>query len=418
MRKVIKIIAFLIILICLAFGGLIIYAKYFHNSNIKAVSYYADEFPVTSSQFSEEFESIHKVVKDNYSLYPSKQINMDSLYNIFSNKLNDQITSSVDFGFFLKEYFAALQVGHASVYLKDHYANYAPSYIEGRIFIDNPNSYLTEYGFKDKDEIIAINSVSTHDWINQNKKYTPASTEDTRILMTARKAFRSWSDTIQRYLLFRGDDTININLPLKKEDYFTKEAHKEINWKILHGNIGYISILLMMGHVVDKFEDAYNQIKDLPYLIIDVRKNGGGNSENGRLICEYLIREPQPYCLSPNRNIQPQDNAYKGKIYILTSHFTFSAAESFVLDLLESGNAILIGEPTGGDTGNGPKRFKTNNNIYFRVPTRESMLSPEGFPMEGVGIPPHYNVSQSVVDFFKNKDTVLEFALQIIEKDS
>lgn len=418
MRKVIKLIAFLIILICLAFGGLIIYAKYFHSSNIKAISYYVDELPVTSSQFSEEFEGIHKDVKDNYSLYPSKQINMDSLYNIFSNKLNSQITSSSDFGLFLKEYFAALQVGHASVYLKDRYANYVPSYIDGRVFIDSPNSYLTEHGFKNKDEIIAINGISTHDWISQNKKYTPASTEDTRILMTARKAFRSWSDTIQTYLLFRGDDTININLPLKKENYFTEETHKEINWKILQDNIGYISILSMMGNVVDKFEDAYNQIKDLPYLIVDVRNNGGGNSENGRLICEYLIREPQPYCLSPNRNIQPQDNAYKGKIYMLTSHFTFSAAESFVLDMLESNNAILIGEPTGGDTGNGPKRFKTNNNIYFRVPTRKPALSPQGFPMESVGIPPHYNASQSVVDFFKNKDTVLEFTLQMIEKDS
>ena len=157
-----------------------------------------------------------------------------------------------------------------------------------------------------------------------------------------------------------------------------------------------------MGDVVDKFEDAYNQIKDLPYLIIDVRKNGAGSSENGRLICEYLIREPQPYCLSPNRNIQPQDNASKDKIYLLTSHFTFSAAESFVLDMRESGNAILIGEPTGGDTGNVPKRFKTKSNIYFRIPTRQPALFPLEFPLEGVGIPPHYNVSESVNDFFKN----------------
>ena len=110
---------------------------------------------------------------------------------------------------------------------------------------------------------------------------------------------------------------------------------------------------------------AYNQIKDLPYLIIDVRGNGGGNSRYGRLICEYLIRKPQPHCLSPDKNMTPQNSAYKGKMYLLTSHFTFSAAESFVLDMRESGNAILIGEPTGGDTGNGPKRFKTNNNKFI-----------------------------------------------------
>lgn len=343
---------------------------------------------------------------------------MDSLYNIFSDKLNNHTTSSTDFGLLLREYFAALQVGHASVYLKDFYADYSPKYIEERVFIDRPNSYLANHGFKDKDEITAINGSLIHDWINQNKIYTPASTEDTRKLMTAKKAFRSWSDTIQNYLILRDNDTINIKLPLKKNTYFTKEIHENIDWKTIQDSIGYIRILSMMDDVVDKFSDAFNQIKELPYLIIDVRGNGGGNSRYGRLICEYLIRKSQPHCLSPDKNMTPQNSAYKGKLYLLTSHFTFSAAESFVLDIRESGNAILIGEPTGGDTGNGPKIFKTNNNIYFRIPTREPALSPQGFPMEGIGIPPHYNVSQSAIDFFKNKDTVLEFTLQMIEKDS
>lgn len=418
MKKVIKLLAYLLVLICIVLGGLVIYAKYFHSSNIKTVSYYVTDFPVSPSQFSDEFENIHEVVKDNYSLYQSKQINIDSLYSKFANKLNNQITTPSDFGLLLKEYFASLQVGHASVYLKDFYADYAPKYIEGRIFIDQPNKYLMKYGFKDKDEIAAINGILSHDWINQNKIYTPASTEDTRKMMTARKVFRSWNDTLQNYQLLRGDDTINIKMPLKKETYFTEETDEKICWKILQDSIGYINIPSMMGEVVDEFVDAYNQIKELPHLIIDVRRNGGGNSEYGRLICEYLIRNSQPYSLSTNKSINPQSIAYKGKVYLLTSNFTFSAAESFVLDMRESGNATLIGEPTGGDTGNRPQIFKTTNNIYFRVPTREPALSPQGFPMEGAGIPPHYDISQSVIDFFNNKDTVLEFALQIIEQRS
>ena len=38
--------------------------------------------------------------------------------------------------------------------------------------------------------------------------------------------------------------------------------------------------------------------------------------------------------------------------------------------------------------------------------------------MEGKSIMPHYEVYQSVNDFMKNRDTVLEFALKMIETNN
>ena len=140
----------------------------------------------------------------------------------------------------------------------------------------------------------------------------------------------------------------------------------------------------------------------------------GGNSGNGKKLCEYLVRKPQSHCVSPNPEITPRLDAYQGKLFLLTSTYTFSAAESFTLDLKESGNAILVGEVTGGDTGNRPQTFETSGGIFFRLPTREPSLSPQGFPMEGKGIPPHYEAHQTVADFMNNQDTVLETALQLI----
>ena len=94
---------------------------------------------------------------------------------------------------------------------------------------------------------------------------------------------------------------------------------------------------------------------------------------------------------------------------------TCSAAESFALDLKESGNAIFIGSETGGDTGNGPKNFTTKHGTSFRIPTRKpAQVSPKGFPMEGMGIKPDFTVCQTVDDFLNNVDTVLEFALSAI----
>lgn len=65
-------------------------------------------------------------------------------------------------------------------------------------------------------------------------------------------------------------------------------------------------------------------------------------------ICKYFIREAQPHCVSKSYIMQPEADAYKGKIYLLTDTYTLSAAESFTLDMKESGNVTLIGEATGG----------------------------------------------------------------------
>ena len=82
----------------------------------------------------------------------------------------------------------------------------------------------------------------------------------------------------------------------------------------------------------------------------------------------------------------------------------------------ESGNVTLVGEATGGDTGNGPRTFRTKHGTYLRIPTRQPDLSPKGFPMEGMGIPPHHQVSQTISDFMNDADTALKYTCRLITK--
>lgn len=417
-RIVVKVALSLLTILILGFIGLVIYAKYFYNRDVETISYYADELCIRKESFKTEFEEIHQITLDNYSLYPSKHLNMDSLHKEYLVRIEKEATTPVEFGRILKEYFASLHAGHASVYLNDYTANYAPSYIEGRVFIENPDSSMLENGFKDKDEIVGINKIPVAEWITSNEKYTPASTDKCRKLMTARKIFRSWSDTTAVYQVIRNNDTVSVKLNLKKASSFPYVQTPKVEREVLQDSIGYIRILSMMDPVTDEFDKAYQLLKSLPYLIIDVRNNGGGNSGNGKKICEYLVNKPQPHCVSPKQEIIPRSDAYNGKLLLLTSTYTFSAAESFTLDLKESGNAIIIGEETGGDTGNRPRTFHTTNEVFFRLPTKEPSFSPNGFPMEGKGISPHYEVHQSVNDFMKSRDTVLEFALQLIDTNN
>lgn len=303
-----------------------------------------------------------------------KILNMDSLLQSYIARVRRAQTGT-DYGLIVQEYISALQCSHAITCYNMYTANQRVAFIEDSLFVDKPNDYLAEHGFQDKDRIIAIDGLPYKQWIEQNEKYTEASTAPYRRLRTAYDVFRSYADTLRSYTLLRGNDTLIVTLSLKQRDYFPDNEEKTVETKILQDSIGYLDIKTMMDPVMADFKAAYPKVKDLPYLIIDVRRNGGGNSANGLDICKYFIREAQPHCVSKNYIMQPEADAYKGKVYLLTDTYTLSAAESFTLDMKESGNVTLIGEATGGDTGNGPRPFHTKHRTYFR--NEKSQVSKE-----------------------------------------
>ncbi len=377
------------------------------NENRKLIqSYFVSELPVEPENFSEDFQSIHDIVSKHCPLCSYKDYDIDSLYRSFANRIEAEVTTRTDYGLLLREYFAALNIGHAGVMLSLHSAEYYPTIVENRIFINNPNQHFTNSGFCNKDEIVAINNIPIDQYIDSFKKYSSASTDAYKTHITQCRIFTSFTDSLICYDVRRNRDTLKLKLPLTNSLISdTPQAHS----KILRDSIGYICIESMMDNVVNDFKQAYSQVCELPYLIIDVRNNGGGNSYNGRLIAEYLLHAPQKHCLGGE--ITPQPNTYKGKLFLLTSNHTFSAAESFTIDLKESGYVTLVGEKTAGDTGCAPKDFTSKYGIWFRIPTSKPKLSPKEFPMEGTSIEPHYEVKQTISDFFDNKDTAIEYVL-------
>ncbi len=374
-------------------------------------SYFVSELPVEAEHFAEDFKSIHDIVAEQCILSKHKGYEIDSLYNSFVQRIENKAITKADYGILLREYFAALNIGHAGVMLLLHSAEYYPAIVEGRIFIDNPTDHFTKCGFCDRDEIIAINNIPIEQYVEDRKKFTSASTDSYRLRRTQLGIFTSFTDSLIYCDVRRDGDILNLKLPLSSALLGnTPQAH----CKILCDSVGYICIESMMDSVVEDFKQAYAQVSDLPYLIVDVRGNGGGNSYNGRQIAEYLLNTPQKHCLGGE--ITPQPNTYQGKLFLLTSNYTFSAAESFTIDMKESGYVTLVGEKTAGDTGCIPKDFTSKYGIWFRIPTSAPKFSPNGFPMEGVSIEPHHEVKQTLADFFDGKDTAIEFVVaELIE---
>lgn len=427
MRKAIKYLFItLIAIVCLLTTAIVLCRTIFKDELInyltklqseEMTTYFVADIPVEPENFAEDFESIHKQVVEHCSLYKQKNYDIDSLYITFANRIGHDVQTKSDYALLVCEYFAALNIGHAWTTLYAYSAGQRLEVVEDRLFISEPNEYLSNCGFCDKDEIVGINQLTIDEYVNQLKKYLPASTEAARIYNTRRWALiDSFVDSLLVCDVVRDGERFSIEVPLmRKNEIKQQQPDLAASGKMLNDSVGYINITSMMGNVVEDFKQAYEQVCDLPYLIVDVRNNGGGNSGNGRQIAEYLLCKEQAHCVGGQ--ITPQPNAYQGKLFLLTSPYTFSASESFALDIKESGLATLVGEATGGDTGCRPETFTSKYGICFRIPTREPQLSPRGFPMEGVGIEPHITIGQTVEDYFADKDTVIEYILNELIKN-
>lgn len=200
------------------------------------------------------------------------------------------------------------------------------------------------------------------------------------------------------------NDTI---MPIFQVEDMKRNNYGFQNVEILPGNIGYINLtgFNMMKYTKPTLTAAMKLIENCEAVIFDLRQNGGGDGETVNLLCSYF--------LPPNVNI---NNAYfrvpdttleswtlenvDGKrmldipVYILTSSYTFSAAEEFCFDLKYQNRAVIIGETTGG--GANPNNFfAVNDKIVLSSAIGQSINPVSKTNWEGTGVEPDIASSRS-----------------------
>jgi len=189
-------------------------------------------------------------------------------------------------------------------------------------------------------------------------------------------------------------------LEMKRENFGFQEI------KILEGNIGYLDLRSFMD---PKFAGetaiaAMNFLSNADALIVDLRQNGGGSPAMIQLITSYFFSsEPVHlnnfYFRPTNENTQTWTLPYvPGKrrpdidLYLLTSSYTFSAAEEFCYNLKNLKRATLIGETTGGGAHPTGSVIATDK-FYVRVPKGRAINPITNTNWEGTGVTPDIKVS-------------------------
>jgi hypothetical protein len=172
----------------------------------------------------------------------------------------------------------------------------------------------------------------------------------------------------------------------------------------LAGNVGYLDL---RGFSPAQYGGAtaiaaMNFLANTDAVIIDLRKNGGGDPSMIQLISSYFFKEPTHlnnlYWRKGDRTDQFWTLPYvSGKsladtpLYVLTSARTFSGAEEFSNNMKVLKRARLIGETTGGGANPGGF-FPLASGLGMFIPTGRAVNPVTGTNWEGKGVEPDEKV--------------------------
>ncbi|OJJ15636.1 hypothetical protein BKI52_37775 [marine bacterium AO1-C] len=175
--------------------------------------------------------------------------------------------------------------------------------------------------------------------------------------------------------------------------------------EILTGNIGYVD-LRGFNNPKDgakTVESVMGFLANTEGIIFDVRRNGGGSPGMVQLICSYFFGKKPVHLNSLywRRGDRTQEfwtlKEVNGQrmpekpLYVLTSGYTFSAAEEFSYNLQNLKRATLVGETTGGGANPGGM-FPIENQFMVFIPTGRAINPITKTNWEGVGVVPHIKV--------------------------
>lgn len=172
----------------------------------------------------------------------------------------------------------------------------------------------------------------------------------------------------------------------------------------LEGNVAYIEITSFGAPaelVREEIQKTMSAAADASALILDLRRNPGGDPGTVALVSSYLFGDQRVHLNSlysretnstedyfTNPAVQGTKFGITKPVYVLTSGGTFSAAEEFAYNLQSLKRAVIVGETTGGGAHPGgavplPLGFS------IRVPSGRAINPITKTNWEGTGVTPN-----------------------------
>ena len=178
--------------------------------------------------------------------------------------------------------------------------------------------------------------------------------------------------------------------------------------------IGYLHLQAMGGrdiaHFAREFYDNYKK----QGLIIDVRRNNGGNVDS--LIIEKLLRRNWMFWETTNgRQYSNMQQTFAGHLVILCDQMTYSDGETFVAGIKALEIGTVIGKQTTGAGVWLTGRNRVSDGGISRVAEFPQFANDGRWIIEGHGVKPDIEVDNLPHETFMGKDAQLEAAISFLK---
>ena len=182
------------------------------------------------------------------------------------------------------------------------------------------------------------------------------------------------------------------------------------------GRIGYLHLRAMGSDDIAAFARDFYASVNRDGLIIDVRRNRGGNIDSW--IIEKLLRKAWAFWTTPVGQTSPNmQNTFRGHLVVLVDELTYSDGETFAAGVKALGLGPLVGKRTAGAGVWLSDRNRLADNGMVRVAEMGQFDTDKGvWLIEGVGVVPDVEVDNLPNATFKGEDRQLEQALAMLKK--
>lgn len=193
-------------------------------------------------------------------------------------------------------------------------------------------------------------------------------------------------------------------------------------------DVGYVRIPTWQppdeAQFLARFDAALDSLRAHPYLLIDVRGNGGGSDALADQVTGRFLEKPIVSSISFHRQAGTKDYKktveiarprgpwrYEGRAAVLIDEGCMSACEHFVSGMRESGHVLLVGRPTTGACGWSRAHSLPGGATLFCSLTLP-FHGPDPSPLHG--IPPHVLVLPTLDALRASRDLAAERAFEYL----
>lgn len=398
----------------------------------------------------------------------------DSAYIFLIDKVQE---TKNDYEYFrlLKRFCAILKDGHTNIEFPGEVQKKVMKTMFGeyRFLIENIDgkAIITHVNFSKKgivppgSEILEVNGQSTRNFSALFvKPYIASSTEHVLENMATENLLEGIEgDSFELKIRKPGGEVVVFSVTHSKSSETElyppmPNPNKIFEFKWIEPKVAYVALNSFESEdIITEFTKSLSELENAKGLIIDLRRNGGGDHQVGLEILKYLLpSESVLGAKSQTRNhiatykawgemVKPADTAsnaefkmaylnYSDKYYynfpissrsikipgkkiiiptvVLIGNMTASAAEDFLIYAYNQPHFTTLGSPTFGSTGQ-PYYFMLPGGSQARVCTKKDTY-PDGKEFVGTGILPDVVVKRTLSDYLKGRDPELEKATLIL----